>query len=373
MIYLDSAATTLQKPKAVGNTMLHAVHTLASPGRGGHRPAMQAADAALECRLAVCGLFGMENPEQVIFTFNATHSLNIAISSLVAPGDRVVISGYEHNAVVRPLHALGADVRIAASPLFEPEAAVQAFQRELPFAKVAICNHVSNVFGYILPLEEISRLCRNYGVPLIVDASQSAGTIDINFDAIGAEYIAMPGHKGLLGPQGTGLLLCRDSAKPLLYGGTGSSSASPDMPAFLPDRLEAGTHNMPGIVGLMSGIQFVQQKTPAVILAHEQKLTSMMAERLSQIPGLTVYHSPNTKFQAGVLSVTTGRANCEAIAESLGKHGIAVRSGLHCSPCAHETVGTLEVGTVRYSFSPFNTQAEVIKASALTKEILKKL
>ncbi|HHU23161.1 MAG TPA: aminotransferase class V-fold PLP-dependent enzyme [Clostridiales bacterium] len=373
MIYLDNAATSLLKPKSIEAAMMRAMATMASPGRGGHKPAMLAADTALDCRQAVSRLFGMSDPEKVIFTLNATHALNIAIYSLVKNRDRVVISGYEHNAVTKPLHAIGARVAVASSPLFDPVAALEAFESRLLGAKAAICCHVSNVFGYILPLEEIAGLCRYYGVPLIVDASQSAGVLDIDFSGLGAEFMAMPGHKGLLGPQGTGILLCRNSAEPILHGGTGSNSAIPDMPDFLPDRLEAGTHNITGIAGLLAGVRFVMRQTPAAILEHERRLCGLMADRLERIPGVRVYRAVNPEHQTGVLSVTVDGISCEAIAEALGARDVAVRAGLHCSPTAHRTAGTLETGTVRFSFSPFNTIADVEKAAKIFGSVIKNL
>lgn len=203
MIYLDSAATSLLKPPSVVRATAMAMRTMASPGRGGHSAAMRAADTVFACREAAARLFHVPEPERVVFTMNATHALNIAIHSLVSPGDPVVISGYEHNSVTRPLHALGAQVRVAESPLFEPEAAVSAFRRALPGAKAAVCTMVSNVFGYLLPVREIAELCAAAGVPLIVDASQAAGCIAFDAAALGAAFVAMPGHKGLLGPQGT--------------------------------------------------------------------------------------------------------------------------------------------------------------------------
>ena len=240
MIYLDSAATSLQKPRGVEHAVVRAMRSMASPGRGDHSASMLAADVVFSCRQELSTLFHVEDPEKVVFTLNATHALNLAIFSLVKPGDPVAISGYEHNAVVRPLSAIGAKILTANAPLFAPEEMIAAFRSILPIAKVAVCTHVSNVFGYILPIEEIAELCREYRVPLIIDASQSAGSISIDFQALGAEFLAMPGHKGLLGPQGTGVLICKNSAKPLLYGGTGSKSIQSTMPDFLPDRLEAG-------------------------------------------------------------------------------------------------------------------------------------
>jgi selenocysteine lyase/cysteine desulfurase len=228
MIYLDSAATTLQKPPAVARAVSSAVGRLATPGRGGHVPAMRAAETAFLCRQAAAELFQVESPEQVVFTSNATHGLNLAIHSLLKPGDAVVISGYEHNAVTRPLHALGVNVRVAAGPLFDPEAQVRAFERQLDeTVRAVICNHVSNVFGFILPVEGIAALCRERGIPFVLDASQSAGCLPVHMGELGAAFVAMPGHKGLYGPQGTGLLLCGAETHPLLMELTISSLQPP--------------------------------------------------------------------------------------------------------------------------------------------------
>lgn len=251
MIYLDSAATTMQKPKAVSQAVSRAINHVASAGRGDSSASMDAATVMLTCREAAAKLFGVPKPEHVIFTFNATHSLTIAIQSMVKPGSKVLISGYEHNAVTRPLKAItGASVRILDTPLFRPELFLEQMEKELRNGiDVVICTHVSNVFGYILPVEKVGELCAERDIPFILDASQSAGILPINMESLGTEFIAMPGHKGLYGPQGTGLLLCKRTGKPVLYGGTGSVSVSANMPDFLPDRLEAGTHNVPGIAG----------------------------------------------------------------------------------------------------------------------------
>ena len=360
MIYLDSAATTLQKPAAVRYAVSGAMLTMSSPGRGGYESAMLAADTVLDCRTALADLFCVKDPERVVFTSSATHGLNIAIRSLVGPGDKVVISGYEHNAVWRPLWGIGADIQVAASPLFEPQAAVDAFRRRLPGAKAAVCTQVSNVFGYVLPIREIAALCREAGVPLIVDASQAAGSVGLDFDGLGCAFAAMPGHKGLLGPQGTGVLLCRDGdIEPLFYGGTGSMSADARMPDFLPDRLEPGTHNVPGIAGLLEGLRYVSSKQPGAILRREQALTAQAAKGLSRVPGVKLYLSDRPELQAGVLSFTMEGKDCEELGEALGERDVAVRAGLHCAPYAHETAGTLKTGTVRVSFSDFNTADDV--------------
>lgn len=362
MIYLDSAATTLQKPPAVSRAVKSAMGRMASPGRGGHRPAMLAGKTAFDCREAAAEFFHLDDPENVVFTLNATHALNLAIKSVVKPGDTVVISGYEHNAVTRPLQALGCRVKVAKGPLFEPEAILAQF-KELITGEVTcvICTHVSNVFGYVLPVEEIARLCQAKKVPFILDASQSAGVLPVHMDQLGAAFIAMPGHKGLYGPQGTGLLLCGadQDTQPLLEGGTGSLSARQDMPEFLPDRLEAGTHNIPGIAGLLEGLRYVSSKRPGEILHHEQELTAQAVKGLSSLPGVTLYAAKRPETQAGVLSFTVDGMDCESVGEELGQRDIAVRAGLHCAPRAHETAGTFGSGTVRASFSDFNTPSEI--------------
>ncbi len=362
MIYLDSAATTLQKPDAVALASARAIRSLTSPGRGGHQTAIEAGETAYTCRELAGTLLGVSDPERVVFTFNTTHALNIAIRSLVHPGDRVVISGWEHNAVTRPLHALNAQVAVAAGPLFDRCAALDAFDRLLtPETACAVCTHTSNVFGMILPVAEIALLCRQRGIPLIVDAAQSAGCLPVDTDGWGVAFVALPGHKGLYGPQGTGLLLCgRDAAPtPLLYGGTGSASLLKEMPDFLPDRLEAGTHNIAGIAGLVEGLRYVIQKSPSAILAHETVLAALTCDGLRQIPGVEVFGADAPNTQSGVVSFRVVNRDCEEVAQHLGERDVAVRAGLHCAPLAHESAGTVDTGTVRVSFSAFNTRREV--------------
>ena len=359
MIYLDSAATTLQKPESVAVASAWAINHLASPGRGGHWPAMAAAEKAFACRAEAARLFHVGNSERVVFTSNATHGLNIAIKTLARSGSRVVVSGYEHNAVTRPLHALGVDLRVARSPLFEPEAALDAFRREIERgADLVVCTHVSNAFGFILPIEDIAALCRERGVPLIVDASQSAGCLPLDFEALGAAFMAMPGHKGLYGPQGTGLLLCGIDPAPLLEGGTGSESRRQTMPDFLPDRLEAGTHNIAGIAGLLEGLRFLERRGVEHIAAQEARLIRQIGEDARRIPGVEVFLSHDSAAQAGVMSFRISGRDCEEVGEDLGGRGFALRAGLHCAPLAHESAGTLDTGTVRASVSVFNTSRE---------------
>lgn len=366
MIYFDSAATSFQKPAAVRSAVVRAMQTCASVGRGGHAAAMAAAETVYNARLMAADLFDAE-PEQVVFTMNATHGLNMAIFSLLKPGARVLISGFEHNAVTRPLHALHADIRIAGEKLFDADDTLRAFERAIAQKPDAVvCTHVSNVFGYILPVEKIAALCRERSVPFILDASQSAGTIPISLRQTGARFIAMPGHKGLYGPQGTGVLLCADGGEPLLFGGTGSNSEEQEMPDFLPDRLEAGTHNVCGIAGLTEGMRFVRKQTPAAIFRHERELLEQIKQELSEQGNIRLFTGEE---QAGALSFLVEATDCEEAAQALAQEGIFVRAGLHCAPLAHRSAGTSETGTVRISFSAFNTAREAQRFGFLCKKL----
>ena len=356
MIYLDNGATSLPKPDAVIRAMAWAAGHLASPGRGSGAAADQAAELLYEMRLTAGELFHC-SPEQVILTTSATHGLNIAIKSLVGPGERAVVSGMEHNAVMRPLYALGAETAVARGGLFQDEALLREFDRLLtPETKVCVMTHVSNVFGWILPVEQVARLCGQRGIPLVVDASQSAGTLEVSMENWGAAFVAMPGHKGLLGPQGTGLLLCGRPAKTLLEGGTGSVSRQMEMPEFLPDRLEAGPQNIPGAAGLLAGMRYVRAMGLEDICEREQSLREMLEARLRRIPGVRTFSGGH---QTGTLSFVVEGMDCTLLAGDLAEAGIALRAGLHCAPLAHETAGTLDTGTLRVSIGPHNRESDI--------------
>lgn len=345
MIYLDSGATSFRKPPAVYRAVEKAMASCASPGRGGYSAAMEAARQVYGCREEAGKLFHCP-VERIALTMNCTHGLNIAIRSMLKPGAKVVISGFEHNAVTRPLHAMKAQITVAGRKLFSWEDTLEEFRKALEtHPDGAVFTHVSNVFGYVLPVEEMAAMCREKGVPFILDAAQSAGTLPIDFEALGAEFIAMPGHKGLLGPQGTGLLLCKGSPRPLLYGGTGSASREQNMPEELPDRLEAGTLNVPGYAGLAEGIRYVRKTGVDAICHREHQQLIRCVDGLKRL-GMDVYAG---EHQAATVSFRTGE-DCETAARILADQGIAVRAGLHCAPLAHESAGTLETGTVRVSF-----------------------
>ena len=360
MIYLDNGATSFPKPQEVSQAVARAMEQGANPGRGGYGAAMEAGNLVLNCREAAGRLFHCK-PEQVVLTANCTQGLNIAIGSLIKEGDRVLISGFEHNAVVRPLYARKADLRIAGRRLFQWEEILDSFRRELRRGvDAAVFTYVSNVFGYILPVEKLAALCREAEVPFILDAAQAAGSLKVSME-LGADFIAMPGHKGLLGPQGTGLLLCGQPGKPLLYGGTGSQSRSHEMPQDLPERLEPGTLNVPGAAGLAAGISMVERKGTDAIFRREHTQAEKLSRELRDL-GFRVFAG---EHQAGTVSFQ-GRRDCEEIAAYLGKRGIAVRAGLHCAPLAHESAGTIAQGTVRVSFGH---EANDSQRRALVKEL----
>ena len=323
-----------------------------------------------------------EKPDLVIFTGdqikgysshfagkNGKENVEKTIKTLVKPGNLVIISGYEHNAVTRPLHGIpDTALTVIDTPLFRPEAMLAEFGQALDAgADAVVCTHVSNVFGYRLPVEDIAALCRERGVPFVLDASQSAGMLPVSMRELGAAFIAMPGHKGLYGPQGTGLLLCGHKAAPLLEGGTGSQSLLQHMPEELPDRLEAGTHNMPGIAGLLEGLRFVRESGIDRIAAHERQLVMYAAELLAGIDGVELFCDRDFAHETGVLSFRVRDRDCEEMGERLAAQGAAVRAGLHCAPLAHRTAGTLETGTVRLSTSVFNTPREVEAFAAMVR------
>jgi selenocysteine lyase/cysteine desulfurase len=328
-----------------------------------------AAETLFECREAAAELFSMSEPERVIITGNATHSLNMAIKSLAKPGKTVLISGYEHNAVRRPLRALentGVTTLPLPTPLFDAEAVVRRFEEALDSngdVCLVVCIHVSNVFGFILPVERIAELCRARGVPMVVDGAQSAGLLPVNGDL--SPYWCMPGHKSLYGPQGTGLLLVPPggSLDPLMEGGTGGDSRNSHMPTLLPDRLEAGTHNAPGVAGLTAGIRFVLKNG----LGHTGEITRRAALELAGIQGVCVYYG--SLAHIGPISFTIEGKDSETVASQLSDRNIAVRGGLHCAPLAHETAGTSQSGTVRAAFSHANKTSDLTALIRAVREI----
>lgn len=369
MIYLDNAATTLEKPPAVSRAMCWAMRHAGGAGRSAHPPAMLGADIIYDTRRLAAQVFDVTDPTRVIFTANATQALNMALYAMAQTRRHFAISGFEHNAVYRPILELvkrnNLKLTMLRSALWEDALLLeQAEQAIRDGADCFVLCHVSNVFGYIQPLEQLDALLSEHGIPLVLDASQSAGVLPLSVSKLHSlAAVGMPGHKGLYAPPGTGMLLwmSQDLPAPLLLGGTGSLSEQADMPDFLPDRLESGTVNVAGIAGLFEGLQFVSKLGESEIAAWECKLRDLVTEKLREVPGVTVYASPNPQKQTGVLSFTCRQLPCEIVAQRLAEHNICVRAGLHCAPLAHSTAGTLETGTVRISPGWFQSVRQVRK------------
>lgn len=361
MIYFDNSATTYPKPPSVYTAMSRTYEYGANSGRGAYPMAFKTSEKIYECREAAATLFGFSKPENIIFAQNATSCLNMAIKGELSSGDHAVCSGYEHNAVVRPLNSIKNITYTAAShPLFDREEAVRAVCDAVrPETKVVICNHISNVYGFILPVMEIGSFCKERGITFIVDAAQSAGYYKYNFDIAPIDYLCCAGHKGLYGPMGTGLMLCKKTPpNTIIEGGTGSISKNTVQPEFLPDRLESGTLNTPGIIALHEGIKYVKKQGEKSISDYARHLTKYVNERLANISGVTTYYTDDDSLQSGVLSFTFSPINPVELSQLLGEYGICVRGGCHCAPLAHKNGGTLDTGTVRLSFSGFNTTNE---------------
>ena len=377
MIYLDNAATTFPKPMNVRRAMNNAAANYgANPGRGGHTLALRASEEIYKCRSKAAEFFGEENPENVIFTLNCTHAINIVIKGLLKPGDHVVVSDMEHNAVMRPLFAMGKQnvtYTVAKVSNESSDETLNNFREAIQSnTKLVICTHVSNVWGIKLPIERITAMCHQYGIPVLIDAAQSAGVQNINIGENNFDFVCMPGHKGLYGPMGTGILITphHDKLETFMEGGTGSDSAHFEQPDASPDKFESGTPNLIGIAGLSAGIDFVKSVTTEKILMHEVNLLTHLYDRLSVNKKIILYtNRPTAKTSGGVLSFNVKDTDSEEVAAYLNKRGaIAVRAGLHCSPQAHRHFGTEEIGAVRVAPSYFNTLNEMnALAQILTK------
>ena len=374
MIYLDNAATSFPKPRQVLRAMTGVMEKFgANPGRGGHRLSLQAGRVVEACREAAATLLGVRSPERVIFTRCCTESLNLAILGSVHPGDEVICSHGEHNAVMRVLARLvnRGDITVKVLQpdergLLTPDTLRAAIS---PRTRLVVLCHASNVTGVLQPMAALGRVCREKGVPLLVDAAQSAGTQEVTLEALQADMIALPGHKGLLGPHGTGLLALGENVnpEPLTVGGTGSMSESVLQPTLLPDRYESGTLNLPGIAGLLAGISYVQRHR-LEIAQREHALNERLRSRLAALPGVRVLGDESAP-RVAVTSIVPRKGDSGELADALDASGVAVRSGLHCAPAIHAWLGTLESGAVRFSPGPFTTQDDVDDAWALVERL----
>jgi len=365
-IYLDNAATSHPKPESVYRAVDHALREIgASPGRGGYRKGLDASRLLFEAREALAALFGIRDSSRVVFTGSATESLNLAILGLLRPGDHAITTTMEHNSVVRPLRLAetrGVQVsRIACDRLgfVNPRDIAAAIRTD---TRLIIVTHCSNVTGSIQPIGEIGYLAGRAGIPLLVDAAQSAGVLPIDVEEMGASLLAAPGHKGLLGPQGTGILYVAPgvSPAPLMVGGTGSHSSDEVQPEDMPDRYESGTHNMPGIAGLLAGVEFIRLTGSNPIRKKEAALVSSLKDGLSRIPGVTIHGPLPSQEQGGIVSFTLRGADPSLVGFTLDREfDIDVRVGLHCAPDAHRTIGTYPEGTVRVSPGWFTTEGDI--------------
>ena len=378
MIYLDNAATTFPKPEAVFNAMMDCMKNYcANPGRAGHKLAMKAAREIYDTRENIAKLFNLDNPMNIVFTNNATDSLNLAIKGVVNKGDHIITTSMEHNSVIRPIKALekvGVENTIVQCDdqgflnIDDLEKAIK------PNTKLIVTTHASNVCGTLIDIKSISEIANKHNILYLIDASQTVGVYDIDLKDIKADMLAAPGHKGLLGPQGTGILYIREGLNIgiLKEGGTGSRSEDLFQPDLLPDKYESGTHNTPGIVGLNEGVKFIFKEGIDKIKEHEEELCKYMLERLEEVPNIKIYGPKDANKRASVISINIGNMDSGEITFLLdSEYDIATRSGIHCAPLAHKTLGTLEQGAVRFSIGYFNTKEEIDKAINALKEIAK--
>lgn len=369
-IYLDYAATSAIRPPEVADAVAGYLREVgATPGRSGHRLALEAGRVALRCRTALARLLGVRgDPGRIAFQPNATYALNAALQGVLRPGDRVVRTALDHNSVRRPVAALVrrgvAETVLPASPAGEID--LDAARRALAGARLLVAPHVSNLLGTALPLAELARIAHGEGALLLVDAAQSAGHLPIDVEAMEVDLLAFTGHKGLLGPQGTGGLYVRPGLEldPVIAGGTGSESDLAEMPAAMPDRLEAGTQNGPGLAGLLAGVEWVLARGVDRLHEREAGLKSRLRGAFGSIPGVRVL-SPPARDGAGIVTVTVDGLDAAAVADRLDReHGVLVRAGLHCAPEAHALLGTAACGAVRFSLGWATTEAEVDAAEA---------
>jgi len=375
-IYLDNAATSHPKPESVYRAIEHALREVGvGPGRGTHRRGLEATRIVFAAREEAARLLGADDSSRIVFTHSATESLNIAVSGVLKAGDHVVTTSMEHNSLVRPLYrAAQGGVKVSRVPcgpdgLLDPERLAAAVR---PGTRLVAFSHVSNVTGTIQPLDEICRIAKNVGALVLVDAAQSAGIVPLNVTANRIDLLAAPGHKGLFGPTGTGILFVVKGCDPLplLVGGTGSSSSDPEQPTGFPERFESGTLNTPGIAGLKAGLEFVRETGIETIRRHELALAERAREGLMSLPGVRVYGPVDIEHRSSVVSFTVDGMDPSQLGFTLDQEfGIEVRVGLHCAPEAHRTIGTFPSGTVRISPGYFSTPDDIDAFLAAMRDI----
>lgn len=377
MIYMDNSATSFPKPpEVIGKAVEVMSEYCANPGRSGHFMASKTAGAIYNARLALAKVFNIGDPGRLIFTKNCTESINIALKGILEDGDHVITSSMEHNSVIRPLRELKdmgistTFVRCSKTGELDPEDIKRAIRREgsrtdangKGVTKMIVITAASNVTGTKMPIREIGEIAAREGVIFMVDGAQGAGHMDLDVRKNHIDILAAPGHKGLLGPQGTGILYIRKgiSAKPLLCGGTGSRSKEPEQPQDFPEGFEAGTLNCPGIIALGTAAELINKIGIAAIEEHERLLTERLQKGLEDIEGVTVYGPKNTYKKTAVAALNIKEKDCEEVAGILNdKYGIAVRAGFHCSGIAHDTIRTGNTGCVRISPGFYTSEREI--------------
>lgn len=372
-IYFDNAATTYPKPPSVVEAVKNAVLRYGgNPGRGGHMTSQTAAEAVYKVRAKAAEMFGAE-PENTVFTLNCTHALNMAMKGLIRPGDKMAISPYEHNAVARPAYALsrlGVHVEVPEAGESDGEI-IEGFKKIItPEFKLCVCTAASNVTGRLMPINEIAEICGENGVPLIVDGAQACGTVPLKMSD-GINILCTPGHKGLYGPTGTGLLISDGKYKlgTIIEGGTGATSGELEQTSFMPERLESGTLNTVGILGLGAGIDYVKNIGMKRIKAHEEALCGIISDGMKNAGNFKIYSRGEKSVP--ILSFNIEGIPAPRLAGALSEAGFALRGGLHCAYLAHKTIGTFPDGTVRFSPSAFSSERDVVSLVNYLKKICK--
>lgn len=380
MIYLDNAATTLQKPPPVGQAMLDALQTAGNPGRGAHEPTLHAARLVYETRTALAELLGADDPSCIAFTANATQSLNMALCGLLHPGDHVLTTVCEHNSVLRPLYRLQKNgvqldfVEADARGVLRYE---QFEQKLRPNTRAVVVSHASNVTGNVTDLAFVADFTQKHGLLLVLDAAQTAGIRPLDVKTLGADVLCFTGHKGLLGPQGTGGAYVRPGLRvaPLVVGGSGVHSFAEEHPAQMPTALEAGTLNVPGIAGLGAGVRWILQQGVQTLQAKETARAQLFYEQLQAVENLTFYGDFSGNMpRVPIVSLNIGDEDSAWVADALWEDaGICVRAGAHCAPLLHKTLGTAAQGVVRFSFSHANTEEEVLRAAQAVRTLAREV
>lgn len=376
MYYFDNAATTWPKPNSVTASAANCILKYgANPNRGGYAMAREAGHIVLNCRRRLCSFFNTSDPFEYIFTYNTTHALNFAIKGILKPGMHAVTTSLEHNSVLRPLYSLksnSVDVDIVNADsrgMINPAHIALALKHN---TQLLIISHASNVVGTIQPIEEIIHIAHKNGTLVLIDAAQSAGAVNIDIEKLGADMIAMPGHKGLYGLQGTGVLYIKNGTPitSIIEGGTGSESKILAQPDIMPDKFEAGTQNAPGIAALSEALDFLSAKTVKHVSEHENNLAEYFYNELKKNDNIYLYGPEDMSKRCGIVTLNIGNTDPGTIESILDKkYNIAVRSGFHCAPLAHKSIGTYETGAVRFSFGFYNDEKQIEYAIRAVREL----